>query len=228
MLHWRWLVVGVVLSQGTPACPGEKRQSRTADEIKALIEGLISPNAAPDTAKLKASEGRADGGFPRDFDHKKQKQVHRACAKLTELGPQAFPFLIERREDKRYCTTTEIAEYVNESVGAICRQIIDNQLQPYGHFQMGYEDPRGKPMRPDYAWTFLKSQNVARQWWEKHKDKTLAQMQREVLDWVIAEEAKRQGDFTDEERRELAGLRRKLGQGGKPLPAGGIPVYESP
>jgi len=74
--------------------------------------------------------------------------------------------------------------------------------------------------------TFLNSQKAARKWWEENKDKTLAQMQLEVLDWVIAEEAKRPGDFTDAERRELQDLRKKLEKGGKSLPPGGIPAYE--
>jgi hypothetical protein len=152
--------------------------------------------------------------------------VHRVCVQLTELGPQAFPFLIERWEDKRYCLTTEIASYTNESVGRICRWIIDGQLQPSGHFQAGYADPRGKPLRPDYVATFLGSQKAARQWWEKNKDKTLSQMQLEVLDWLIGEEAKRPRNFSDAERRELQALRKKLVQGGKPLPPLGIPVYE--
>ena len=225
MLRWGWLLVGIVLGQATPASCGEKPQPPTANEIKTLIDGLVSPNPAPDTRALKGGEAKPDLGFPKDFDHKKQAQVHRACVKLTELGPRAFPFLIERWEDKRYCLTTEVAAYDNQTVGVICRWIIDDQLQPYGRFQKGYADPRGKPLRPGYAATFLASQTAAGQWWGKNKDKTLSQMQLEVLDWVIAEEAKRPGDFTDEERRVLQALRKKL-QGGKPLPGGGIPAYE--
>jgi hypothetical protein len=221
-----WLLIGIVLGQATPASCAEKPQPPTANEIKALIDRLVSPNPAPDTDKLKASEARADRGFPRDFDHKKQKQVHRAVAKLMELGPRAFPFLIERWEDKRYCLTTAVAAYVNESVGDVCRSIIADQLQPYGIHQKGYADPRGKPLRPNYAGTFLKSQKVARQWWKKHKDKTLRQMQLEVLDWVIAGEAKRPRDFTDAERRELQNLRKELVKGGKPLRLGSLDVFE--
>jgi hypothetical protein len=225
MLRWGWLLVGFVLSQATPASWGEKPQPPTATEIKKLIDGLVSPNPAPDPDKLKASETKADGGFPRDFDHTKQQQVHRTCRKLTALGPQAFPFLIQRWEDKRYCLTTEIAAYQNWSVGQICRWIIDGQLQPYGHFQAVCGDPRRKPPRPVYVGTFLGSQKAARQWWEKKKDKTLSQIQLEVLDWVIAAESKRRGDSTKQERRYLWDLRKKLVKGGKPLPPGGIPAY---
>ncbi len=44
-------------------------------------------------------------------------------------------------------------------------------------------------------------------------------MQIEVVDWVIAEEAKRPGDYKDEERAELKALRKQLVEGGEPIPA---------
>jgi hypothetical protein len=217
MLRVAWLLVGIVLSQATPATGGKNPQAPLAKEIEALIDGLVSPNPEPDTAKLQASEARPDGGWPPGFDHKKQKQVDRARAKLTQLGPQAFPFLVERWGDNRYCMTVEVAEYTNRSVGDICWQIVFDQLQPYGYYPAGYEDPRGKPVRPSYPGTFLGSQESARQWWRKNKDKTLHAMQLEALDWVIAEEAKRPQDFKEEERRELAKIHKKLVAGGKPL-----------
>lgn len=225
MLRWSWLLVGIGLSQATSAPCAEKRKPATADQIKALVEGLVSPNPAPDERTLQAGMLKAGGGFPRGYDHKKQAQVHRACRELTELGPRAFPFLIERWEDKRYCLTTEEAGYENQSVGAICRQIIEGQLQPYGRFQRGYTDPRGKPLRPGYASGLIGSREEAREWWGKNKDKTLVQMQQEVLDWVIAEEAKRPDDFTDEERRELQDLRKGLATNGKPLPPSRVDTY---
>jgi hypothetical protein len=44
-------------------------------------------------------------------------------------------------------------------------------------------------------------------------------MQIEILDWVIAEEAKRPGDYKDEERAKLKAVRKQLVDGGKPIPA---------
>src|SRR5262249_24811051 len=111
MLRWVWLLAGIVLSQATPASRSENPQPPSAKEIEALIDGLVSPNPEPDTARLQASETKPDLGFPRDYDHKNQGQVDRACAMLTELGPRAFPFLIERWGDKRYCMTIAIADY---------------------------------------------------------------------------------------------------------------------
>jgi hypothetical protein len=53
-------------------------------------------------------------------------------------------------------------------------------------------------------------------------------MQRAVVDWVIAEEAKRPGDFKDAERRQLQQIRKKLVKSRKPLPPGSsiFPDYE--
>jgi hypothetical protein len=49
-------------------------------------------------------------------------------------------------------------------------------------------------------------------------------MQLEVLDWVIADEAKRPDAFSDKEKQYLQDLRTGLVKGGNSLPPGGIPV----
>jgi hypothetical protein len=174
----------------------------------------------------------AVAGLPRDFDRVKQQQVDRAISKLLRLGPQAFPFLIERWGDDRYCLTASdgiSGAFLHKTVGQICQAIIFAQLQPYGHWPAGYPDPernRRPPHRPRYPDRFLGSQESARQWWQKNKNKTLYQMQLEALDWVIAEEAKRPGDFKDEERKHLQQLRKKLVQGDKPLSVQGVGNYD--
>jgi hypothetical protein len=224
MMRRSWLFIVLLLLQITPASSAEKPPPLTAREIKALVDALVSPNPAPDTRNT----DRGDLRVPRDYDHSRQTEVHRAYRKLTELGPQAFPFLIERSEDDRYCLTIETAGFANGSVGEICRWIIDGHLQPYGHYQKVPGDPRGKPHRPNYVRTFLGSQKEARRWWKKHKDQTLAEMQLEVLDWVIAEEAKRRRDFTDGERQYLEDLRGKLARGDGPLGWHAIEVYVLP
>src|SRR5262249_26524937 len=180
MRRWGWLVVGSLLSQASTVCAGEKPQQRSEQEIKALIDQLVSPNPKPITGDEDARQA-PDYRLPPGFVREKQKQVHRARSKLTQLGPQAFPFLIERWGDKRYCLTTShgLSGYChNETVGHICRAIIFDQLQPYSYWPSTEDDPRGKPRRPDYPTKFLGSQKSARQWWDKNKQKTLYQMQR--------------------------------------------------
>jgi hypothetical protein len=191
----------------------------TEKQIKALIDQLVSPNPKPRINKMRAPSI----DLPPGFDRKKQDKVHLARSKLVKLGPLAFPYLIESQNDERYSLTTcdDLSGWFNnESVGYVCRTIIFGQLQPYGYWPEVGGDPRGKPHRPSYPGHFLKSQEAEKAWWEKNKEKTLCQMQLEALSWVIAEEAKRPGDFTDEEKQYLQKLRKKLVEGGKPLPAG--------
>jgi hypothetical protein len=221
MKLWGWWVVTIVLSHGLPAHSGEKKTPPSKRKIRALIDQLVSPNRKP----IKVCSAR---GLPRDFDRKKQKQVDRACTKLTQLGPRVFPYLIERWEDKRYCLTASnglSGAFLHLTVGQICRAIIYDQLQPYGIYPNGFDPERNRarqPRRPGYPTTFLGSQKAAREWWKKNKRKTLYQMQLQALDWVIAEEAKRRRDFTDKERKELQQLRKRLVKGGKPLPVKGV------
>ena len=191
----------------------------TEKEIKALIDQLVSPNPKP----IIDTKGPPRTDLPPGFDLKKQDKVHFAQSQLVELDPVAFPFLIESWNDERYSLTTcnyLSGWFYNESVGRVCQTIIFNQLQPYGYWQDVGADPRGKPTRPSYPDHFLGSQKAAKAWWEQNKQKTLNQMQLEVLDWVIAEEAKRRGDFTDKEKQSLQEIRKELLKGPKPLPAG--------
>jgi hypothetical protein len=112
------------------------------------------------------------------------------------------------------------------SVGKVCQAIIRFQLQPSVHHAEKRHEKGHYP--PSYTGRFLASQKAARRWWEEHKDKSLYQMQLEVLDWVIAEEAKQTDNYTDAERRELQTLRKKLVKGGKPLPPGYLPAHTIP
>jgi hypothetical protein len=211
----------------SPADGTEEPQPPSAKEIRALIEQLVSPNRKP-----KVQEGdSAATGLPRDFDRVKQQQVGRAISKLLRLGPQAFPFLIERWGDQRYCLTASdgaSGAFLHKTVGDICRAILFSQLQPYGYWPEGGYNPDRRPpaYRPLYPSTFLGSKESAKRWWENNKRKTLAQMQLEALDWVIAEEAKRPGKFKDEERKHLQQLRQKLVQGDKPLSVQGVGNYD--
>ncbi len=211
MMRGTWLVVGILLSLCLPAW-GQKKAPPTDKEIKTLIDQLVSPNPEPITRGLPIID------LPAGYDRRKQAKVLAARSRLLELGPPAFPFLIERLKDERYCLTTEngiSGVYRNRSVGDICRKIVFVQLQPFGSWQ-----GRGKPPLPSYPHHFLESREAAKAWWEKNKHKTLYQMQLEALDWVIAEEAKRPGDFTAKEKEVLQKIRKDLVKSGKPLPPG--------
>jgi len=211
MPRWGWAVVALLLCPGPWACAGEKPKAPSEQEIKDLIAKLVSPNPKPTL--------RGDGFvLPKGYDCDKQEKVHEAREKLRQIGPKAFPLLIEQWDDDRYCLTICVSGASNESVGWICRSILFDQILPYGYWPNVKGDPRFSPRRPSYPGEFFASKKAAAKWWEKHKDKTLCQIQLEALDWVIAEEAKRPRDFTDEERQELKQTRKKLVKSGKPSP----------
>jgi hypothetical protein len=223
MIPYRGLViVAVLLNPAAQAFAGEKPQAVSEREIKKLVDQLVSPNPKPitgDEDERAAPEYR----LPKGFDRKKQEQVRIARVELRKIGPAAFPFLIERWHDKRHCLTVShgVSGYChNRTVGEICQAIIFDQLQPYSYWPAGDGDPRGKPKTPGYPDAFLSSQQAARRWWQKNKDKTLYQMQLTALDWVIAQEAKSPQSYTDKERQGLQDLRKKLVRQGKPLPPG--------
>jgi hypothetical protein len=232
MMRWHWLVVGIVLGQwllawggDKPQAPAEEKKATPTDkEIKALIDQLVSPNPKPIINK----RGAPSIEVPKEFDQKKQSQVCLARSRLVELGPSAFPLLIENVNDKRYSLTTENALsgwYRNESVGEVCQAIIFDQLQPYGGYwqlvgEEGGGDPRNKASRPGYPSDFLESQEAAKAWWEKHNKQSLCEMQLEALNWVMAEEAKRPDDFTCEEKEFLKKLRQGLEKSGTALFSG--------
>jgi len=218
MLRWTWLVGVLLLSTGSWACAGEKPKPPSENEIKELIAQLVSPNPEP---KLRGDGWREPKGYDRD----KQQKVIAAYEKLRKIGPKAFPFLIERFEDKRYCLTASDSGVasMNVSVGHACRAIIDDQVQPYGFWPRQSGDPRGKPLRPSKHWELI-SRKEARKWWEKNKEKTLYQLQLENLDWVIAEEAKRPREFEDKERTYLQEIRKELVKSGKPLTGRGSQI----
>jgi hypothetical protein len=218
----RLVIVALLLIPVAGARPGEKPQVPSEREIKKLVDQLVSPNPKPITGD---EDERVEPEYrlPRGFDKDKQKQVHAARYQLKQIGPAAFPFLIERWKDKRYCMTVShgLSGYCyNWTVGQVCEAIAFDQLQPYSTWPAGYDDPRGKPKSPDYPPHFLSSQKAARKWWEKNKQKTLYQMQLEILDWVIAEEAKRPKDYTDKDRQALRSLRKELVKDVKPLSRG--------
>src|SRR5262249_52744287 len=189
----------LLVSPAPWACAGEKPKEPSDREIKALVAQLVSPNPKPiigDGKERAALHFR----LPKEFDRKKQKYVVDAWGKLRQLGPRAFPFLIEQWENDKYCLTVQhglSSACYNLTVGEVCQRIVADQLQPYSFWPKVDDDPRGKPKRPSYPLTQLRTKKAAEQWWAKHKDKTLYQMQLEALDWVIAEEAKRPRDFTD-------------------------------
>lgn len=192
----------------------EETPALTEEEIAELIDNLVSPNPEP-----KERRG-PDLKLPKDFDREKQSIVHQARHKLKKLGPAAFPSLIKRWDDKRYSLTMSVGingYMFNASVGRVCKDIVYDQVQPFGMWPVTEDDPRGKPHRPEYPYRHLGNQKDALAWCEKHKDKSLYKIQLMVLDWIIKTEAADPESYTDEERKELKEYREELVKSKTPI-----------
>jgi hypothetical protein len=210
-------------TEKSPATPtDESKKKLTEQEIKTMVDNLVSPNPKPITGDDDPKEA-PEYRLPTGFDKEKQKLVRKAVDDLTGLGIRAFPFLIDRWADGRYCLT--ISEGLNgycrnQTVGKTCQMIIFGQIQPYGYWY-GIDSVGLKLLwRPSYPNHFLASKEDAKKWYEQHKSKTLFEIQLEALDWVIAEEAKDSKKYPEKEREFLQKLRNDLVQNKKPITRG--------
>lgn len=201
------LAIAAVVATQIASLHAQQREDAADPEIASLIAKLSSPNRAP--TERSGPELR----YPTGYSRKKQDVVKDARWQLTAKGLRAFRQLIAQWENNHYSLTytNGISGYMrNATVGEVCRIIVYDQIQPYGFWPLAGDDPRGKPKRPGYPSEFLRDAKSAREWLERYKDKSLYDLQLMALEWVIAEEAKRPEDFTDEEREELSRLRSTL------------------
>lgn len=92
--------------------------------------------------------------------------------------------------------------------------MIDYELQPY----MSWSGDRDGPRRhfPRYFYHFdLDTRDGFKKWWKTHKDKTLRELQIEVMEWVIPQ-LKKEKAF-DHIRTEMESDLAKLRAGKEPV-----------
>jgi hypothetical protein len=180
------------------------QQDDVEEHIKALINQLASrdkdvrnPDRAPSNA------------------HEADRQSKQAWQELRGIGPSVFPYLLEQINDQRYggLLVDSDLKRAKATVGHVCIDMVSDYLQPYGTLARRAPGQRSsKPVfRPCYADHWLGDQQSAKEWWASHKDMTLAELQVEVLEWIIAEEAKTPGNYPDIEgvflRERLSAIR---------------------
>jgi hypothetical protein len=212
-LTWLWSAYYCGIVDGEEA--NQRIASPSPAEIRALIDKLISEN--PEPGKVKGLPGLDYG---KDFDRSKQKVVHEAIFALKKMGPKAFPQLIERWGDKRFSLTMSVGingYMYTASVGEVCQDIVFDQIQPIGIWPKTDDDPRGKPKRPGYPSVYLENRKDALEWCNKHKDKSLYEIQLMVIDWVIERESENPKDYTDAERAYLKSVRKDLVETRQPM-----------
>jgi hypothetical protein len=95
-------------------------------------------------------------------------------------------------------------------------------LQPYGG--VGYDPKRQgppAPARPDYFRHFeLRYAQEFRDWFAARRAKSLRELQLEVLEWTVAEEARNPSGYTEQERKYLSDLLAKMKENGRTLKPG--------
>lgn len=209
------LVIGFFVA-GCVAVRSQEPSALTDREIAALVEFLVSPNAAPKTKESTAV-------WPPGFDVGEQRKVHGAYERLLNAGMPAIPHLLQREKDDRYCLTVRYDSEKNMSVASVCREIVVSQLQPFGPFTVESKYQGKREWRPWYPEAFL-ADGKAAAWWEKNKHKSLYQVQLEVVEWVILEESKQPTKYSEQEKKHLQEIRKELVEGGQPLKSGRIPL----
>lgn len=177
-----------------------------AKKYRALIEQLASPNKKPIT------QNRSGGAvkFPEGYDVEAQNRIDSARQTLYDNFEQALPFLVEALGDSRYCMTIDWAEgdaYYNKTIGSICGNVIDSQLEVYRD-KMGFSGPQD--------WNRYNCP-LPKEW----KGRSLADLQIESIDWAIAQRSAaikaNNGKLEQsQEISDLQKLRKEIAKSGKP------------
>lgn len=151
-------------------------------QIEKLIAALASRNPVP-----KEGEGGPKGRmiYPLGYDLEAEKIPYRVAKQLAELGPKAFPMLMQHSKGKTFSCVREAPSGGMKiiSVGTVCERIIAVQLNVYD--SVAVYPASG----PDYFDTEVRGKKFTA-WWEQHQSKTLRDMQIEAFEWVIQEQQK--------------------------------------
>jgi len=191
-------------------------QKEDSKEIANLVEKLASPNPKP-IIPDKYVESKII--YSPNYSKEAQNRIYEVRKKIEEKGMDAFPYLIEHYNDDRYSITYETSWngcWYNASVGSECADIVHKQLQPLGPFRVNATDAGDK--RPYYDFHFLYSKDTMQSWYKTNKDKSLRELQIEVLEWTITEEKKKNDPKYDEDIKYLSQELDKLKKSDKSLP----------
>jgi hypothetical protein len=186
---------------GIPVVFADDLESRPAKELNVakLVEELVSPNKPPVTQNQSMSSVK----FPAGYDVAAQRRINDIRQTLYDNVEDSLPFLINALDDERYCLTINWAEgdgFYNESVGAICRNIIASQLEVYRD-TFRFSDS-GHYHKYDYK-------PISREWWQARRDRKLYELQIEAVEWAIQQlEKDDDSDSRFDKKTQLSDLRK--------------------
>lgn len=183
----------VVFAEQPPSKTNQANAAPHDKEIQQLIDQLAAKHTAPDNSNRRKQRGLFEPGS------KTEPEVEAAYKKLVDIGKPAFPILLANMKDKRYSLSRSYSVQVNHSVGYICGEIIQDQVQVVGmRYKMRNGSDGNMHGYRDYMSEVYKGDLM--KWWEANKEKSLKQMKLDALKWKIAWEEKI--GFTDAKDRE--------------------------
>lgn len=186
MARMACLLLFVLAIPSVPACHAPLSGVATG------ISDRPTERSRPDPESLidQLADSRMITAVSSDADRQVQARVDRATEELTRLGTIAFPALIAHRDDQRYSRTIVRAfsgsrsgkesplHSIDYTVGSTCVEIIAKQLNPGDEY----------PDR-DFIPACVPPAKLP-EWWAARSSKSLIDLQKEAVQWRIAEEKK--------------------------------------
>lgn len=170
-------VLGWIAAPGlTGAEPDKNAQADTA-RASALIAALGNPGV-----KVVFRE-QADSYLviPNTFNWDQHERLRENIQEITKMGVAAFPALAAHANDDRFCCFLMGAAERPTNVGEICEEIIKCQIDVYK-----YDVKNAPELGSRYALRkdVLSKSTVSSwtEWWKKHRDKSLLEMQLSVAE----------------------------------------------
>ncbi len=201
--------------QEEPAAGDKNGKPRTllkTDECQLLIEQLASKSEPPF-----AENARAD--LPRGLRESDliriQQPIRKAYADLSDNIEVALPLLVEHANDKRFSYVYESISgaFVKASVGSTCRRLVYHHIEVYGpHVRsFGGSGTPGEPPFPRKP-AFIADAGGLEKWAASRKEKSLAELQIEAIEWAIRFEKQQGFSNAAEEERIVPSLEKQAAE----------------
>ncbi|MFN0021700.1 MAG: hypothetical protein ACKVP0_25920 [Pirellulaceae bacterium] len=203
-------LAAVAPAQGPAA--GNGRADEFRSQVESLIAQLRSPNMDPNPKRQPGIN------LPHDYDRAAQKKVDEAIEKLKSLGKAAFPILVEHVDDPEYSKSISSAVLLSRSVGAVCSDIVEDQvdLSPMHYKTRKGSDGRQHGFHRSYFGKYWSGTTTRREmlekWWKDNSEKSLQEMQIEALESAISDELSIGFPTKRDEERHLKPLQKLLAE----------------
>lgn len=176
------------VSPGQEPAAGNERADEFRRQVQLLIAQLRSPNQDPNP------KSEPFVRLPDDYDREAQKKIDEAIEALKSLGKAAFPILIAHADDPEYSRSISTSLQLSRSVGAVCGDIVEDQvdLSPMNYKSRTGKDGKQHGFYRGYFGKYWKGAKSRREmlekWWKDNSERSLPEMQIEALESAISDE----------------------------------------